>query len=198
MFYSRRSVYQPQEKLVELARANGFHPYLVSGLAQPFERLEAVPANVWLQVYDLDAFQVVPDASLPRGVTPANVAIGSQRVLGVAVGRADSDRDRYVLYLRAEGPYVPLDVVFYLDDGSIEHELIPRRRALDWPESPRARAVSQPSADRPWFTDPMMSDWYTLSVPGPPRAHLLSLQIGQTELPLPWPQLPLVERRVGP
>ena len=195
MFYSRRSTYFPQEQLVELARANGFHPYLVSGLAQPFQRLEAIPASVWLQVYDLDAFQPVPDEALPRGATPANVAIGSQRVLGVAVGRGDSNRDRHVLYLRAEGPYAPLDVVFYLDDGSIEHEPVPQRRALDWPELPKARPPRPPSAGRPWFTDPTQTAWYTLSVPGPLRAHLLSLQIGETELPLPWPELPLVERR---
>jgi 4-amino-4-deoxy-L-arabinose transferase-like glycosyltransferase len=198
MFFSRRMTYPAQERLVELARANGFHPYLVSGLAQPFARVQAVPANVWLHAFDLDAPQVVPDATLPEGVTPADVTLGAQHVLGVAVGRGDSTRDRYVLYLRAQGPYTPLTVSFYLDDGSVEHEPIPQRRALDWPMSSKSKVQSPPSADRPWFTDPTMTSWYELSVPGPLRSRLRSLQLNDLVLPLPWPDLPLVERLAGP
>ncbi len=198
MFYSRRSAYPPQQKLVDLALANGFHPYLVSGLAQPFERVPAVPANVWLQAYDLEVPQVVPDATLPDGVTPADVTIGAQTVLGVAVGSGDSLRDRYVFYLRAMGPFAPLTVSFYLDDGSVEHEPIAQRRALDWPMSAKSRPQTPPSADRPWYTDPTMTSWYTLSLPGPFRSRLRSLQVNDQELPLPWTTLPLVERLPSP
>jgi 4-amino-4-deoxy-L-arabinose transferase-like glycosyltransferase len=186
MFYSGRAAYPAQEKLVELAEANGLHPYLVSGLAQPFQRVEGVPAGAWLQAYDLDAPQVVPDAALPEGAIPADATIGSAHVLGVATAHGDSDRDRYVFFLRQSGDFfAPLDVSFTLDDGSVEHEPIAQRRALDWPISAKSKRPTPPNAERSWLTDPSATNWYTLSVPGPLRSRLKSLRLSDAGLLFP-------------
>ena len=186
MFYSGRAAYPAKENLVNLARANGFHGYLVSGLAQPFQRVAGVPAGAWLQAYDLEAPQVVPDASLPDGATPADVVIGDLHVLGLATARGDASRDRYVFFLRQSTDTFPtVDVTFTLDDGALVHEPISQRRALDWPVSVRSKRPTPPTADRPWITDPIASSWYTLSVPGPPRSRLKRLELAKAELPLP-------------
>jgi hypothetical protein len=186
MFYSGRAAYPAKENLVELARANGFHPYLVSGLAQPFQRVEGVPAGAWLQAYDLEAPQVVPDASLPEGATPADVTIGGAHVLGVATARGDASRDRYVFFLQQSTEvFESLDVSFTLDDGTVEHEPISQRRALDWPTSAKSKRPTPPTPERPWLTDPRSTSWYTLSVPGPSRARLKRLELSKAELPLP-------------
>jgi hypothetical protein len=201
MFYSGIGAYGAKEDWVRLARLEGFHPYLVSGIAQPFERVLSVPGNSWLQAYDLDAPQVTP-APQPEDVTPRNQRIGAVDVLGLAVTHADAIRDRYIFYLRSQSLPSQANVTFYLDDKSQEHQTIARRRALDWPLSSSSKKLHAPrkmlrddGEEEPppppkvpsvdWITDPGVASWYTLEVAGPPRARVERLQFLGSDVPLP-------------
>ncbi|HUB07365.1 MAG TPA: glycosyltransferase family 39 protein [Myxococcales bacterium] len=187
MFYSRRTTYPATPNLLAAARRSGLHPYLVSNLAQPYERVEA-PASSWLQAYDLDAPRAEP-ATMPTAVTPVNRILGVLDVLGVAVARGDADRDRYVFYVRSAAPLGirRIDVAFWLDDGSVEHTTLVDRPELEGlPAALDPRASQAPAAGlAAWVTDPTASAWIAEAVPGPPRARLRRLQVLGTDLPLP-------------
>jgi 4-amino-4-deoxy-L-arabinose transferase-like glycosyltransferase len=104
IFYSGRMVYKFDDKLVGLARERGYHPYLVSGAARPYRRVESVPASSPWQAFDLDspltrASPPPQDMTQVNGWTGNARVIGNAHVIGFAIGRGDKDRDRYVFYL---------------------------------------------------------------------------------------------------
>ncbi|HUB07702.1 MAG TPA: glycosyltransferase family 39 protein [Myxococcales bacterium] len=200
MFYSGRMTYPAREDLVDIAREKGFHPYLVSGIAQPYARVAGVPASSWLQAYDLDAPLVAP-ADLPPDLTRIDVPVegyGDMHVLGVAVHRGDSERDRYVFYVRTDRLRT-IDVTFDLDDGTFEAATLRAIRQLDWnPRRPQrwpppytfdfvsGTEVAAPAElDPEWITNPSSSSWFTVSVPGPLRGKLRGIKLLGADLPLP-------------
>jgi hypothetical protein len=85
---------------------HGYHPYVVSSRAEPFELLRGVPADAWFQAFDMARPATAPP--LPEAVRRVEASFGNLHVLGYAAGRSDSDHDRYAFYVRADG--VPSDL----------------------------------------------------------------------------------------
>jgi len=197
MFYSGLTAYPANEDLIQLARLEGRHPYLVSSIAQPFQRVEAAPASAWLQAFDLDAPQVSP-MELPRDVTLADRQLGALALLGLSVAHGDSDRDRYVFYVRstADMEMRLIGVSFTLTDGSVVDAKLTVQRELEQPliavaNGPGAAgeeamsAASLSATPIEWISDPKAGNWYTLAIAGPPRSRLRGLTLLGADLPLP-------------
>ncbi|RYZ43406.1 MAG: glycosyltransferase family 39 protein [Myxococcaceae bacterium] len=157
MFWSGRMAYRRAPD-VALAHERGYHPYLVSPLAERYTPVPGVPLQAALRAYDLDAPLPNP-APLPDGITPLSLREGSMEVLGFASGSAGSDRSRYAFYVRCRGPLRQLRVAFHGPDGSVERVLDP------------GASLRGPQAL-------MNAEWFIIPVVGPPRAQVTSLEIG--------------------
>ncbi|RKG96345.1 dolichyl-phosphate-mannose--protein mannosyltransferase [Corallococcus carmarthensis] len=157
MFWSGRMAYR-QAPDVALAHDRGYHPYLVSPVAESYAPVPGVPPQAALRAYDLDAPLPQP-APLPDGITPLSVRQGNLEVLGFAAGKVGPDRDRYAFYVRAVGPPQPLRVTFHGPDGIVE-------RVLDPGDSLR----------RPHTL--MGAAWFILPAVGPRLANVKHLEFG--------------------
>ncbi|RKG80006.1 dolichyl-phosphate-mannose--protein mannosyltransferase [Corallococcus exercitus] len=157
MFWSGRMTYRRAPD-VALARERGYHPYLVSPLAEPFAPVPGVPPQAALRAYDLEAPLPQP-APLPDGLTPLSVRQGNLEVLGFASRGVGHDRDRYAFYARALGPPQPLRVTFHGPDGIVERVLEPGA-TLRNPQALRGAA------------------WFVLPAVGPSRAKVTHLEFG--------------------
>jgi 4-amino-4-deoxy-L-arabinose transferase-like glycosyltransferase len=168
LFWSGRISYRRPPDAA-LAHREGYHPYLVSPGAQPFQEVPGVPATSWLRAYDLDA--PAPPPPLPPGVTPIGLWAGNVRVLGYAVAPGDGKRGRYAFYLHAEGPAPRVGVVFHTRKGAEPGSLDP------------GACLANPAsfAQDPWFVAPML---------GPPPGDLQSVELpgGQASQPPPPPR----------
>jgi 4-amino-4-deoxy-L-arabinose transferase-like glycosyltransferase len=169
IFYSGRMVYLATGELLRLAKLQGYHRYLVSGVAQPYRPVPGIPASAWLQAYDLDAPLPSP-APPPADLIPIDVNSGSLHFFGMAAGPGDSTRDRYLFYAEPINLYTQAHmeavfVLFTLADGSLERAVLDNRRTVDAIDFSKA--------------------WFTLTLAGPPREKLKKLQLEGVKLPLP-------------
>jgi 4-amino-4-deoxy-L-arabinose transferase-like glycosyltransferase len=169
MFYSGRMVYSP--RLEKLAREKGFHPYLISSAAQPYERVAAVPGKAWLQAYDLDAPRMAP-AALPADVVAVNIPAGHATLLGLAVDLDGQDADRYSFYVHSDEPTAPLRLRF---------------QSRGPPGKPDVEQVVNLGPGRNLLSPSHLSSasWYILTSPGPPREDLRAMWLEDQALPLP-------------
>ncbi len=157
MFWSNRMAYRraPDEPT---ARRRGYHPYLVSPLAERYTAVPGVAPSAALRAYDLDAPRTEP-TPLPEGVTPLSFREGDMEVLGVAAGHAGGGRDQYAFYVRAHGALHPLRVRFQGPAGSVERMLVPGA----------ARRMDDALLRASWFIVPML---------GPPASGVTHLELG--------------------
>jgi 4-amino-4-deoxy-L-arabinose transferase-like glycosyltransferase len=161
------------------AHREGYHPYLVSPAAQPFQEVPGVPATSWLRAYDLDAPAAPPP--LPPGVTPIGLWAGNAQVLGYAVAPGNERRGRYAFYLHTEGPSPHLGIVFHTRNGA-------EPGSID-PGTCLTNAAS--FQHKPWFIVPVL---------GPPPGELQSVELpgGQATQPPPPPVPPPPPAQVRP
>ncbi|WAM28085.1 ArnT family glycosyltransferase [Myxococcus sp. NMCA1] len=157
MFWSNRMAYRRPPDIVS-ARKRGYHPYLVSPLAERYAPVPGVPPDAALRAYDLEAPRSEP-APLPDGVMPLVFREKDMEVLGVAAGHAGGGRDRYAFYVRAHGALRALRVVFHGPGGSVERMLAP------------GAALRQPATLR-------RASWFIVPVLGPPSADVTHLELG--------------------
>lgn len=163
VFWSGRDTWQRRPDVAR-AVSHGLHPYLLSPAAEPFAPVPGVPADAWLRAYDLEA--PAPSPSLPRGVTPLSVRVDGMQILGIAVGPATSDRDRWAVFVHSVKPPVPLRVAFDTAKGT-RVEVVPPEASL-WD---RRRLAGKP--------------WFVLPVVGPVRARVTAIELGPRRVP--WP-----------
>ncbi|MFP2956256.1 dolichyl-phosphate-mannose--protein mannosyltransferase [Myxococcus sp. 1LA] len=159
MFWSNRMAYRRPPD-APTARKRGYHPYLVSPLAERYAPVPGVPPDAALRAYDLNAPRPAP-APLPDGMTPLSFREKDMEVLGVAVGHAGGGRDRYVFFLRAHGAPHGLRVVFQGPGGRVERHVEPRD------------ARRNPAALR-------NASWFIVPVLGPPSAEVTHLELGSS------------------
>ncbi|RKH49568.1 phospholipid carrier-dependent glycosyltransferase [Corallococcus sp. AB050B] len=157
MFWSGRMAYRRAPD-VALARERGYHPYLVSPLAEPYAPVPGIPPQAALRAYDLEAPLPQP-APLPDGLTPLSVRQGNLEVLGFASRGLGHGLERYAFYVRALGPPQPLRVTFHGPDGIVER-VLETGATLRHPQALRGAA------------------WFILPTLGPPRAKVTQLEFG--------------------
>lgn len=156
MFWSNRLVHQGRN-LEDYPQA-GFHPYVVSPMAQRY-RAVPVPGHAWLRAFDLAAPQEGPQP-LPSDVHQLDIVSGSMRVLGVAHERSNARTDHYALYVRAEGEVRGLRLAFRMRDGSVRAQSVEPERSLV--NRRRLRG----------------SDWFVLPVVGPHAEDVSAIAFG--------------------
>ncbi len=145
--------------------ANGFHPYLVSPVAEPFAVLENVPASSWMRAYDLTVPAAPPP--IPKDAHPLDVTTGNLKVLGVASGYSDRKHDHYAFFVRSDAVPEALTVSFVTADGIEKVSIAPEATLRS---SGRLAGV-------PWFVLPAV---------GPPRSKVQALIFGaDTRVALP-------------
>ena len=98
--------------------AHGFHPYLVSAIAEPYEPLP-VPASAWLRAYDLTKPLPEP-APVPEGLTRLDVRVGNAEVVGYSSEPSLRGRARYAFIVRPNGDLRPMRVRFTTAEGPVE------------------------------------------------------------------------------
>jgi hypothetical protein len=130
MFWSGRMTYRGPE-LLPVARAKGYHPYLISPASEPFAPVASVPPQAWLRAYDLDA--PAPPPPLPAGVRSLDSHAGAFHILGIASGPIDSEHDRYAIYVHADNYAPALAVTFRLNEGT-EDKSVALQQALQQPQ----------------------------------------------------------------
>ena len=157
MFWSGRMTYRRAPD-VALAHERGYHPYLVSPLAEPYAPVPGVPPQAALRAYDLDAPQPQP-APLPDGITPLSVRQGNLEVLGFASRSLGHGIERYAFYVRALGVPQTLRVTFHGPDGIVERVLEP------------GVTLRRPQAL-------VGAAWFILPALGPPRTKVTHLEFG--------------------
>ncbi|MFB1481016.1 dolichyl-phosphate-mannose--protein mannosyltransferase [Corallococcus sp. RDP092CA] len=157
MFWSGRMAYRRAPD-VALAHERGYHPYLVSPLAEPYAPVPGVPPQAALRAYDLEAPLPQP-APLPDGITQLSARQANLEVLGFASRGVGQDLERYAFYVRALGPPQPLRVAFHGPDGIVERVLEPGA-TLRSPQALRGAA------------------WFILPALGPPREKVTQLEFG--------------------
>ncbi|HUB09798.1 MAG TPA: glycosyltransferase family 39 protein [Myxococcales bacterium] len=155
LFWSGRTTYRRAPDPTTAHRL-GYHPYLVSPVAQPFREVPGVPASSWLRAYDLDA--PAPPPPLPPGLSPLGVWAGDMQVLGFAAAPGDRSHGRYAFYLHAEGAPGRLSILFRTRKGV-------EAATLDPGES---LASVYSLSGKPWFIVPLL---------GPPPEQLLSVEV---------------------
>lgn len=124
--------------------AHGFHPYLVTPLAEAYEPLP-VPASAWLRAYDLTKPLAGPPP-VPDGLTPLGVRVGNAEIVGYASEPALPGRARYAFIVRPNGEARPVRVRFITADGPVEATANPR----DALRPPHLLAAA------PWYVLPML------------------------------------------
>ena len=159
MFWSNRLVHQGRNP--EDYPQAGFHPYVVSPMAQRF-RPVPVPGHAWLRAFDLEAPLEGPQP-LPADVRPLEIVSGSMRVLGIAHERSNARTDHYALYVRADGAdgqIHGLQLAFRMRDGSAHTQSV----------EPESSLVSRGRL--------LGADWFVLPVVGPHADDLLAIELG--------------------
>lgn len=136
---------------------HGFHPYLVSAVAQPWEPLP-VPASAWLRAWDLTRPAPVPPP--PEGLTPLDVRIGAARVVGYAREPSTAGgADRYAFIIEPHGRLPRVGVTFQLRDG----------------RTVAARYVAPLASVR----ELVAAAWFVLPVVGPPFESVASVNVSE-------------------
>lgn len=144
--------------------ANGFHPYLVSPVAEPFAPLTNVPAGSWMRAYDLTVPAEPPP--IPDGAMPLDLTIGNLKVLGVASTYSDRSHDHWAFFVRSDAVPEALPVQFVTADGVETVSIAPEATLRS---GTRLAGV-------PWFVLPAV---------GPSRSKVQALVFGaDTRVPL--------------
>jgi len=143
LFWSNRLVFAGRDP--KDYPANGFHPYLVSPVAEAFEPV-AVPASAWLRAYDLTKPLNGPPP-VPEGLTPLGTKVGPVEVVGYASEPAMPGQSRYAFIVRGNGDARPLKLRFVTASGPV-----------DVTANPSALAMKPPHvlAQAPWYVLPVV------------------------------------------
>jgi hypothetical protein len=158
MFWSGRMVYRMAPDL-QLAVTRGYHPYLVSPSAEPFEPLAAVPPFAGLRAYDL--LKPAPPAPLPPGLNPLDVQLSNLHAVGWSARALNSRWSRYAFFAEPRGMPSDCRVTFVLDDGTrVEHTL-----QIASTLRPPQRLASAP--------------WFVIGLIGPPQEHVKAVELRQ-------------------
>lgn len=160
LFWSGRMAFRRPPDL-EAAKQRGYHPYLVSPVAEPYAPVAGVPTHAPMRAYDLLA--PAPPPPLPEGATPVEAEVGGMTLLGFASGPAVGEQDRWVFFLRPHGVPGALSVTFLTQAG-------PQPVQLEPEASLRSRGSL---ADVPWFVLPAY---------GPRRDQVQALELGSRKL----------------
>ncbi len=157
MFWSGRMSYRLPVDFAT-CHARGYHPYLLSPIAQPYAPVPGVPAHAWMRAYDAEVPAGPPP--IPEGATPLDLQVEGMRVLGFASGPVDREHDKWVFFIHSDG--VPHGLqVFFLTGGKTNEPL-----QLE----PEASLMHRDHlAGAPWFLLPTL---------GPPRARVKALGFG--------------------
>jgi hypothetical protein len=162
IFWSGRMVYRRQVD-AETVRRRGYHPYIVSPVAEPFAPIAGIPAHASMRAYDLDA--PAAPAPIPDGAMSVDVAIDGGKVVGLASGEGYDGKDRWVFFVRPTAVPRGFDVTFVTVGG-------PHRVRVEPEASLRHRASL---ANVPWFLVPAY---------GPRRDGVAAIRIGGHEFAL--------------
>ncbi len=161
MFWSGRMVYP--RTFEQRARDRGYHPYLISSVAQPFALVAGVPAGSPLQAFDLNAPLPGP-SPLPEGVATSEVDAAGTKLEGLGTLRGDGRRDRYALYMHSATPQARVDLAFLSRGGSQNWML--------GPELSLAGPIQLKDAA-----------WYILPALGPRKGAVSGITFGGLEVP---------------
>lgn len=123
IFWAGRMTYRSAPDL-PLARARGYHPYLVSPAAEAFEPVPGVPPSAWLRAYDLERPTRGP-APLPEGVTMLTATLERMTVHAVAAGWASARQDRWAFYVESFAEPEALHVIFHTTQGRTDLRIAP-------------------------------------------------------------------------
>jgi 4-amino-4-deoxy-L-arabinose transferase-like glycosyltransferase len=157
MFWSGRMTYRRPVDL-PAAHAKGYHAYLTSPAAEPFQPVPGIPAHAWMRAYDAEAHASPP--SIPEGATPVELEIEGMQVLGYASGPVDAKSDKWVFFIRPNGIPHGLQVSF------VTHDKVVFPLQLEPEASLKHR---EHLAGAPWFILPTL---------GPPRSRVSAIDFG--------------------
>jgi len=145
MFWSGRMNYRGPVNLA-VARAKGYHAYVLSPAAERLEPLPQVPGSAWLRAYDAEK-PTADFAPLPPDIEHVDVTVNGLAVRGFARAPRLYGKDAYVFYVHADDVPRALTVVFVKTDGTEEHVVIQPEASL------RRR---DKLAHVPWFLMPTL------------------------------------------
>ncbi|WP_407736337.1 ArnT family glycosyltransferase [Hyalangium sp.] len=140
------------------AHAKGYHPYIVSPVAEPYAPVPGVPAYAWMRAYDAEVPASPPP--IPEGATPVDIQVAGMQVLGFAAGPADGKTDKWVFFIHSDGVPQRLPLTFVTDDSHAS----PLRLEPEASLMNRGRLAGVP--------------WFILPTLGPQRAHVQAIEFG--------------------